>query len=129
MRAFITTRLIDLYEQLVFRQSGCEHLLTLPSMPCMPPAHSSISSACHQPCVPCGSAFPYPDLLSSLLQAQGGSQLSHWLPSAHDLTHAATTDPEAYVRQHLLPDQFLMVAELVTDPSTGLAWDHFDPKV
>jgi hypothetical protein len=33
------------------------------------------------------------------------------------------------VRQHLLPDQFLMVAELVTDPSTGLAWDHFDPKV
>jgi hypothetical protein len=29
---------------------------------------------------------------------------------------------------HLLPDQYLMLAELVADPSTGLEWQHFDPK-
>jgi hypothetical protein len=30
---------------------------------------------------------------------------------------------------HLLTEQYLMLAELVADPGTGLEWQHFDPKV
>lgn len=106
MRAFVTTRLIDHYEQLVFQQGELEKARLL----------------------------PFAALVLGQQAGMLGQELSsmqYLLLSAipdKKTSSLLFTDPRGYAMRRLMPEQAELLVELV-ERNEGLRWCHFDPKV